>query len=518
MNDKIYFLKKRKSGFQQYFIFIFQVLFFSIFFGSNCIADGLGINKQHVLSVSITNNPVQIRGHDKNSLSGMNTLYWIDDDKAWEQQGLGFKLQYNDITTLRFPGGEVADNYDWELSRLENSNRFPKEPKDFISQSNRLDYLEFLEHAKKINANNLFFVVNLEGAFLAKGNRDKNILRYAKKAARWVKAVKQQGYKVKYWEIGNESYLQGGIYPLTSQEYAKAVKVFYKEMKNADSSIKIGIVGPEGLKSQGFASSLTNEQLSYFRHRGKKQACKGHKGVACRDWIQQIISGTSQEKTWWEVVLRDVGNSFDFIVIHDYGLVGRNLHYANHIKKIRNHVEKFSGRNVEIAITEWNVPNPKRVKLSEIDVVLQNSIKLGNYMASDINQAVFWPLRYKKNDYRALLSFESLEPTLMYKTFEILKPVLSSSFVKHLSLSKNVYFLQTNSKNINYAVFVNRSNKHEMVYTKINNDFLKNIEMKQVGKGVKGVKSSLFKMNKGVKELKLILAPKTVTVFRIQNI
>ena len=59
-------------------------------------------------------------------------------------------------------------------------------------------------------------------------------------------ANKEKGYDVKYWEIGNETYLPGTYYPATAREYAEAFGKYARAMKGVDPSIQIGAVGPLG--------------------------------------------------------------------------------------------------------------------------------------------------------------------------------------------------------------------------------------------------------------------------------
>lgn len=401
------------------------------------------------------------------TLLGVNALYWIDDDKAWEQ-GLGERLKQLKISTLRFPGGEVADNFDWEQNALERPDQFPKEATTPQLKAQRLDYLEFLEQARKIGAENLFFVVNLEGAFLAAGDREENILRYAQKAGHWVTEVKRHGYHVKYWEIGNESYLKQTSYPMTSAEYAHALSIFAREMRKADPSILIAALGPEGIQASGFADSLTPEQLRYFRSNGN-DICANRHGPECLKEIRRTVPGVAQPVPWWEILLRDAPADFDAAVIHNYGTadlpVGRmenRFQESNKISKLQNLLDQGTGRHIWVEVTEWNVPK-NREEFGGADIVLDNAIKLGNYMAAGVDHALFWPVRFKNNDDRALLSFDGSDPTAMYRAFDLLSPMLSGAFVEQLSLGAGIYFLQTRAPDGERVLLVNRGKTSKQV-------------------------------------------------------
>jgi alpha-L-arabinofuranosidase len=72
----------------------------------------------------------------------------------------------------------------------------------------------------------------------------------AREAAEWVSYVNKGGLKVRYWEIGNELYINDGS-PLSKQitvnptTYARRVREFAQAMRAADSRIKIGAIGGE---------------------------------------------------------------------------------------------------------------------------------------------------------------------------------------------------------------------------------------------------------------------------------
>lgn len=59
------------------------------------------------------------------ALLGTNNLYWIDDDRVWANPEFPALLKSLGVQSLRFPGGEVADNYDWETNRLERRGFCP---------------------------------------------------------------------------------------------------------------------------------------------------------------------------------------------------------------------------------------------------------------------------------------------------------------------------------------------------------------------------------------------------------
>jgi hypothetical protein len=391
---------------------------------------------------------------NKTGFLGANIHHRIDNDLAWSE-GLGDKLKQLGTLSLRFPGGEMADKYDWESN--------PSEADVQTQHAQDLDYLEFLREAKAIDIKEIFFVVNLESAFLASGNLEENILRYAQKAARWVKAVKEHGYKVNYWEIGNESNHRGTTFVLTASEYAHALSVFSREMRKIDSNIKIAANGPVGVNASGFADRLTAEQLRYFRGAGKFVCGKKAK-LGCIDKIREAKPGIAKPQSWWDTLIEVAPNEFDVAIIHQYTVakLPKTLKHkfweTERILQLRTRLTHNIGKPIEISITEWNIPPRRRVVTDRNKAVLNNAIKLGNYMAAGVGHAIFWPLRYTtaEGKERALLSLETMTPTPLYRAFEQIKSVLSGKYITQSVLGNEIYMLQTRTPDAYQLMLVNQ--------------------------------------------------------------
>lgn len=355
---------------------------------------------------------------------GTNNLYWIDDDAAWAKPQFVRQLKELGVRSLRYPGGEVADNYDWETNRLEQPERFPIEARTEAERNMRLDYLEFLANARKAGIEDLFFVVNLEGAFLRQGDRETNINLYADKAARWVKAVRKAGYRVKHWEVGNESYL-GSAYPLTAHEYASALKIFSRKMRAADPEILIGAIGPHaymGGDAIGFADKLAPSRLAACRaakQQGIRRAMDENNRLLCG-------KGDPAERrdgaaVWWNVILNEAADSFDFAVIHRYRMVHLQKgqldagfdSLAQYVAGLKRYIEQGKGGRIELALTEWNTPDQMSDALGESWHALEIVELLGNYLEGGVDFAMYWPMRMPGHAF-PLFSGDMIEPTASF--------------------------------------------------------------------------------------------------------
>jgi len=188
---------------------------------------------------------------------------------------------------VRYPGGSYADIYHWKTGTT------TKGMGGTVMPGSHFD--SYMAMALKAKAETLITVnygTNPEGTGGAEPSE----------AAEWVRyANKTKGYKVKYWEIGNEVY-GNGFYngqgweadlhapdskrkedrlknpKLGPTEYGKNVNAFVQAMKAEDPSIKIGAV-------------LT---------------CPG-------GWPDGV------DPDWNSNVLKECGRNIDFVVIHWYG-------------------------------------------------------------------------------------------------------------------------------------------------------------------------------------------------------
>jgi hypothetical protein len=357
------------------------------------------------VTLSSRQDPVVI----KPEFTGTNILYWIDVKNDWTSGLVPGQLSQLGIKTLRYPGGEVGDNYDWESNRIERKDQFPREAKTEDERNQRLDYRQFLSFAQQAGIKNIFFVVNLEGACFQPGDIHKNVEKYAESAVRWVAAVKKDGYHVAYWEIGNESYLRSAC-PFSAHEYAAALKVFYAKMKAADPSIKIGAVGPAALHGDdalGYADAIGTEATGKIHQaiqNGNFNLCERENREKCKHLLATQDSGSGVPQGWWETVVSEAGESFDFAVIHRYKLAGIKKSSKSQpeslnekLRELKNFIEAKKGSHIELALTEWNTSLGTHSRhgntLSETRHSIEMVKLIGEYLEGGVDYALYWPFR-----------------------------------------------------------------------------------------------------------------------------
>lgn len=402
--------------------------------------------------------PAWTRG--SHGVTGASVLFHFDDDAWWSQAQAYAGLRAAQLGALRFPGGELADNYDWEQHAVERAADWPGAAATPAAREARTDYREFLAHAAQAGVGQVFMVVNVDGAFRAPGDRRVNLQRYAQKAARWVGEVKRAaGGMTVHWEIGNEPYL-GGSFPLTAQEYAQALQVFSAAMRAADPSVRIGAAGPGTLNGIAFADRLGAAALARLRAGAinSRRACPGLTTPACIAALQQGEPAPAP-LPWWPEVMARAGDSFDFAVIHRYAratpLTPSAFPLSQRVQRLKDALQRSTGRQVPLALTEWNTPSEKRHgALSEMEHLLEIAIQHGNDAVAGVDYVLYWPLRAPAPGHRPLLESDG-SPTAVARLLALLHSLADADQRAQVTLAGGVYLLRSRSGESDDYLLVN---------------------------------------------------------------
>jgi len=269
-------------------------------------------------------------------------------------------------TTVRYPGGSIADNYHWATHN---------------SVSGNCPYRTFAQ-----------VVTNLGSTVIITANYGSGT--YAEAAAWVADANITNHYGFKYWEIGNEEY---GTYETDSNAsphdphcYATNAAVFIQQMKAVDPTIKVGVIicSP---------TDPTQESNGYTGH----PATNLITGQVVYGWTPVVMS-----------TLRQLGVTPDFAIFHyypeDYPYVGDNdqqllagtistdsgTTWAGNASGLRGLITDYfgpSGTNIEILITE---NNSEEGTVGKQSVSLVNGLyycdSLGQIMQTEFNSRVWW--------------------------------------------------------------------------------------------------------------------------------
>ncbi len=219
---------------------------------------------------------------------GINIDYLVDHDanRPAEARPLLDALREMGVKSLRFPGGDKSDDHLWSVPPFDKPNPSlafgPRAGREELLMSNgqwkvrRMDFDEFMEMCRVLGAEPTL-VICYDALFTPGCTVTKE--RLIETAAAWVKyANVTKGYGVKYWEIGNEGYIDDTVSPY---DYARNFIEFANAMKAVDPTIWVGANGPPRAKGSG-------------KHEGTKDV------------------------PWWKVVYETAAEHIDFVPIHVY--------------------------------------------------------------------------------------------------------------------------------------------------------------------------------------------------------
>lgn len=348
--------------------------------------------------VKITVNPQKEIAEINTLFWGTNFLYWIEDATTLKDGKILQQLKEMPCTLLRYPGGTVADNFNWKTATLENTAEFP-----FESGEAGTNFDEFMNFCNQLKAEPLL-VVNTKSWFVKN-----EVEKGAQYAADWVKYCKKKGYHVKYWEIGNETYWDP---IMTAKEYGKLVNVYAAAMKKADPDIVISANGHWNVNMVGTKErtepAKRDEIIEQFRQIKTKQDYFKWKKYANTFKEKGITQGDNQ---WWNDLLSECGDNIDMISVHwyykkkDIGTINSKLNELKSFLKARK-----PNKNYLFCLSEYNC-NDKTAE----DRVVGLAEGIGRFLSCGVDLAAFWPLQINDKEQRSMLSMDKKSPQYPYQ-------------------------------------------------------------------------------------------------------
>jgi alpha-L-arabinofuranosidase len=280
------------------------------------------------------------------------------------------------VTILRFPAGSWGDQ----------NNVTP------------LQIDQFMDFAGKVGASAIFTVRLLDGT--------------PEQAAEMVRYTNiEKGYNVRYWSIGNEPTLYDGVMQNRGETYDvqrfnQEWRTFAEAMKAVDPTIKL--VGPE---------------INQFSHDSTPGATTNF-----GEW----------DETWMIEFLKANGDLVDIVSFHRYPYPSSRTSGAPSMDELRlnaqewdrifNHarelIHEHTGRDLPIAVTEFNSAYDKSFGGETTPDSHMNAIWLADVLGSKIKSGVFianeWALT-AKGGYGGLGLIGQFEVFPAYYTYQMYK-------------------------------------------------------------------------------------------------
>jgi hypothetical protein len=323
----------------------------------------------YVDTISFTAQPppsvVNVTVNAANGVRAVDVRHFGVNTAVWDSL-LGTSMTTNLLTgmgagALRFPGGSLADEYDWATNTG-------------AGQTWATSFDMFAPVATAIGAQ-VYVTANYGSGTPAQ-------------AAAWVQesnVTKKYGFK--YWEIGNECYgsweTDNNTVAHDPYTYAQRFQQYYTQMKAIDPTIKIGAVAVPGEDSY---ANNTNHPVKNPRT-----------GVAHNGWTPVMLA-----------TMHSLGVTPDFLIYHRYaqaagdeydqGLLLSNSTWSTDAADLRQQLNDYLGAvvatGVELDNTENNSVsnNPGKQTTSLVNgLFLADSICAA--MNTEFNSVVWWDLR-----------------------------------------------------------------------------------------------------------------------------
>jgi len=375
----------------------------------------------------------------------VNFVISTDNPKPLHQEVYGFNTNmatgdyaYSDksivdITTrlkpivLRFPGGTVANQYHWQLSGFKREEMMDADSKKERERNIRnleklqerrkgvLSFDEFMTLCNKLNIRPILVVNLFTGT--------------PSESAAWVKQVKEKGYKVFGWELGNELYLPSYRNKIKNfSEYINVARKHAQAMKAVDPKVRLAVVGHPGafdlLDAKRVASSdRWNETL------GKENffdAYTAHMYVKVNDFFGEKPDINDNLKTG----LFEVTDAMFDRAVKTYG-------------------NAFKGK--ELWVTEWNLMFFDSKEMAD---TLLHAMYCGDFFISMVNTDII-----TNSDYHVLAGpwngFPLISATkdpdehtkrACYHSFDVMKDAMTASHKKFSVKVENNPFLKKSNK------------------------------------------------------------------------
>lgn len=389
---------------------------------------------------------------------GTNFLFWIEDDKALADGQIVKMLKDMECPVLRYPGGTVADNFHWKTGRLDNTSLFPYE-----SGEEETDFDEFMVACKKIGAEPLL-VVNTQSWFLKR-----DIEGGAKDAADWVRYCKEKGYKVKYWEIGNETYWHS---VMTAKEYARLVNVYAKAMKEADPTILVSANGHWDINLTGNKERTPKEYWDTVRETMLSLDSKSN-STKFKKELEELIEKdvTCGEDKWWNDVADICGENIDMISIHWYYYKQKQKMLTPKIKEVKELFrKKFPNKKFLVCLSEYNC-NEK----DATERILGFAEGIGRFLEAGIDIGNFWPMRIGGMENRSMFNIRTNAPQYPYTILKMFARDLKGNLVNCSQIKGCHTFASNNGKEMTIVISGRELKKEEKVLLDIKDFIFKEI-------------------------------------------
>jgi len=258
---------------------------------------------------------------------GTASLMPADNVLGWRTDTLSL-LRELDSPVYRWPGGNFVSGYDWQDGVGERDRRPPrKNPAWKGIESNDVGLHEFMALMREIGAEPYVAVnTGLAGASSAAG-----LVQYANGSTTTTQGRRRAGngspapFKIKLWAIGNEMYGEWQLGHMPLAKYVEKHRQVVDAMRAEDPTIVPVAVG--GLQA-------------------------GPQWARSMEWSRTMLADASRHMTYISEHMYWQGK--DDVPAHVAQARDRIRQYAEVHRAYRREIKALAGRDVRIALDEWN--------------------------------------------------------------------------------------------------------------------------------------------------------------------
>lgn len=365
-------------------------------------------------------------------MTGFNMSYYHDKDNLWADGKLADGLKDVKTKLLRYPGGAETSYFHWQYPGCPGykdvwNTSHGVDISEIANITENMDTDEFMTLCKQLDATPILGLNILSG--IVNNKLDASL----QEAKDWMNYCKNKGYKVKYWYLDNEVDHNTSYTQITTEEYARIINQFSKELKAIDPDIKL---------------------------------------------IVSLVGNATQEK--YHELISLAGKSFDIIDLHFYygwdvaewnkWIAQRpmidmdvNMSYTNEINSLGSYIKSCENPNIELVCLEWNIAPTKAGILSDYQQALMQTEMFQQFLQSDLKMACVWPLIWNvdKGTFPSIFTQDKHSPTPLYQILKLYSEVLGNTQVFGISSDMRIVPQCVTSDKNSWVCAINKS-KYEI--------------------------------------------------------
>lgn len=306
---------------------------------------------------------------------GNNAVTW---DNGLPKNNTAMKdLKNLNPQVLRWPGGNLSNNYFWNLAADQRPGDIPANMDPWYGQNTADWQMSVDEYYELLEETNSTGIICVNYSYARYGTGPNPVAKAAHMAAEW---VRYDNGRSKFWEIGNENY------------------------GNWQAGYKIDVSKNQDGQPEFISGKLYGQHCKVFIDSMRKAAAEI--GVDIKIGVVAYDAETSHDaisEVWNEGMMPEVGDLADFLIVHSYFTPynqnsGVSTILNSHdvpeeiMSVIVSDMNEAGKPMIPVAMTEWNIfAVGSMQQVSYINGMLA-ALTLGEFIRNNYGLATRWDL------------------------------------------------------------------------------------------------------------------------------